>query len=1267
MMLKPLQEYLTDNDRRELANVRACAQRILERPVDLAYTDHTISHKEIIVAHLDSFLRPWLAERTATHGAELVRKEVMVLLCATYLHDIGMQMVRPDILARLPSLTDDEQREAAGLSPLNVAEEHRAFARKHHHKIGHDWIMGSQGDIPGLPRLVGIDGIRSMVARVARAHNVWLTDRASYDHYCDGVEPQSEPEGEVRLDLLAAFLRLADILDQDKRRVDMAAMQRLPVSPVSKTHWWRHHFVNACRIHDPIGHNYPLKVAFRFPKVHEQDRDWLEEALYSATVKEVEAEIGRLAKGKWLGECGITIVLPEKDECKFSIDPDAVPMPDDVREAFRNTWRRAAGEVDRTVLREAAEAETLTADAVVAALPGLSAAVEIDDYIANTRRNFDGEFRDTPYSPLELRVNNQPELRAALEQLERQLQAPQARPHPIVLIGAPGGGKTMLLHRYVWEWSGGGRADTPLPLYIQSTRFGDVTWAAAVEARLGTYENPCSEREFQLIKAEALARFEALLAQTLCEMAGLKIRHEAAMRNVLIDILARTPLAILFDGVNELPPMLYKLANSAVHAFLSRYRGHRVIVTSRTGDFRPSDFPDRVTCELAQMSETAVADYWKAASVPPAVIRQFFDRATVGMRELVRTPMAAYMAGELLKTPDQERISNQGTLFQRYVRHALRQWRGNTVSCTLSSEQAHTLLAEIAFRAFESQQVAFRPKLATDIIQVWVAALDPQDAARVNSAPEDPGAVATRLLQELLSTGFLRQVGDADASNLRFRHHTLQDYFAAVAITSRWEQLPDIVAQPVFHEAVGLLPDVVDDPAGVIERLADATSNKWGLVELLPLLFRVIGSSRAPIPQRVKLRIYAATLPLYSAAVAMLSPFAVEVLCHLFSFVDWPVLAGFLAFIADEKNARPEWERELARADALSAMNREGLPTPETLRPFFAQRIPQGLFQDYESGKAAVLAMAGERDDGAILDRAPLFLGGLASSLSISLKTKDRAASVFSQLSLNQIGQLQAVFVGEAVAFGMFASWGFEIKQIHGLLISGIYEVVLGKDDLRYHFGDREFSKHYLNRWAVLGCKLALIERLVFYSADVAQADLAAVLSCVAEFDFPYGLVLGGQGQIARAAQPHTIHPDVLAAVKQRRDNTDNPFLAAWLYELLGEAMPDDQRRRLEPAIIAAGATGYLLCAANPTWPVPEELARYILVSPKSPISAAIDDLMAGDEAAFQRALAARGLNEQAITPFLDAVGCDSRRLTAIANSSAPGDRQGVDGASPLQ
>lgn len=1250
-MHKRLVDYLNDDDLKLLEKVKDCAEKILRKPVDLAYTDHTIEHKKIVHSHLDSFLGLWLEEQQRTVSPEQLRVEVFVLLSATYLHDIGMQMLHPDILAHFPSLSGEDRREAKELSTFEVTEKHRAFARRHHHKIAYDWITGSQGDIQGLPRLEGLDGKRKMVACVAMGHNIWLTDRNPYQQFRKAIGPQLEPEGLIRLDLLAAFLRLADILDQDKRRVDMEAVKRLPLPPVSKVHWWRHHYINACRLDSNIDHAFPLRVSFRISRKHESEMEWLLPALYSATVKEIEAETSRLSR--WLGQSGIHVVIPEYQECLegFDFDPDAEPMPDDVLEAFARTWPQAEGAASRARLQVAAEEGRLTGEAVKEAYSSLAAAIEIEEYVGNVRNQLLGEFRDYPYSPLELRIDRQPGMKSALEQLEAQLQARQARPHPIVLVGDPGGGKTMLLRRYVWEWTEGKREQGILPVYIQSTRFGDPEWAADVDIRLGTQESPDSDRELlATIVVEARKRFEALLAQTLCELAGLSLEHEEAMREALLDILARASVAVFFDGINELPPTLRNLGTWAIQDFVRRYGfQHRVVVTSRTGDFRPVDFPDHLYCELQPMTVDAVRAYWAGVGVSAKAIRRFFDNPLPGILELVQSPMAAYMSGELLKLSDGEPITNQGRLFQRYVSETLKRWCVRWPDTLLSTEHTHDLLSEIAFDALDSLQVSFPPSLVIKVTNRWLEQLDDKEKAALTDYADIDVLSADRVFKELLKTGLLYEVGAKDNKSLRFRHHTLQDYFAAVAIPRRWEQLPTIVAKPVFHEAVIMVAGVVEDPAGFLDRLVHATSDEFGIISMLPLLYSVVGASTVEIPRETLSLLFSAASPLYAAALEVMSPYAVEVLSYLFAQTSWQIFARFLAFIANS----PSWSegvRESVRSDLVEVLNQDGRPTAAALHRFFGRRIPAELWQDHEAAKRAMTAILRDGDHATSLERVPLLLAGFSASLALSVGAKLRVAHALSHISPNQLGQLQAVFISEICTFGSIAHLSpWKRGDTHRLLVDSYAELLLQEEDNCYESRDLSFVQRYLDARTRMGCMVSVAERLVLRSSDIPDHEMPAVLECLRKITVPTGLVLpsrwgGGNG--------HPIRPEIAALLREHLESSNDPFLVYWLCTLLSESFSTSMQQRLTPSLIAAGAAGYsLMVAHNQHGSIPDTLKRYDTMIDDASLVTAMDQIKKGNLDSLRNVVAEFGLTSQSFSFLLDKMEKNVEQMAGFAQA----------------
>lgn len=262
--------------------------------------------------------------------------EVFILLAAVYLHDIGMQIANSKV-AELPSV--QEYFLEAGFSKqqfqLPLSEEALTLIREHHHLITADCITNSlRSDVrDSLPKL-GLESYLPIVASVCWAHGHWLTTNESYLEYEERLNPTLTQDGEVRPDLLAAFLRVGDLLDLDKRRVNIDRLRQIDLPDESTLHWLKHHYVEACRLGKRVGRGLRLEVAFRLPSEHERERDSIVATLHKLTVGALSLEQKRLTR--WLDSANVWIATPELEECAVQVDATGAlhRIPDAVLKAF---------------------------------------------------------------------------------------------------------------------------------------------------------------------------------------------------------------------------------------------------------------------------------------------------------------------------------------------------------------------------------------------------------------------------------------------------------------------------------------------------------------------------------------------------------------------------------------------------------------------------------------------------------------------------------------------------------------------------------------------------------------------------------------------------------------------------------------------------------------------------------------------------------------------------------------------------------------------
>ncbi len=157
------------------------------------FTDHGLGHAHGVQRKL-SLLIPDELEASFTPF------ELFALLCATLLHDVGMAMTR-------------------------VAHEDSASVRLDHYNRSRRFVIDNRD------ALALTEHEARLIGEICRSHGMPNLD------YLDVQSFSIEERGEVRLRLLCALLRLADILDVTKARApDIVARGRV-LAKSSRLHW----------------------------------------------------------------------------------------------------------------------------------------------------------------------------------------------------------------------------------------------------------------------------------------------------------------------------------------------------------------------------------------------------------------------------------------------------------------------------------------------------------------------------------------------------------------------------------------------------------------------------------------------------------------------------------------------------------------------------------------------------------------------------------------------------------------------------------------------------------------------------------------------------------------------------------------------------------------------------------------------------------------------------------------------------------------------
>lgn len=218
-----------------LNSIEEKVETFWETPLLQHYTNHGIDHSQRIIKALGKLLEGF--------PGLLNRYERFILLASIYLHDIGMQSPRH---ARLPEKIEYTIKEKE-----KVREVHNESSA----------LMIEESITSESELSLGLNNCKEYapyIARVSKFHR--KLDLKKLGNTSIGGE-------EVRLQLLAALLRLGDALDADYQRVNMDYLSLWEIPVESKFHWWCHHYVQSVLIQR--GH---IRIYFRFPDEYKGEK-----------------------------------------------------------------------------------------------------------------------------------------------------------------------------------------------------------------------------------------------------------------------------------------------------------------------------------------------------------------------------------------------------------------------------------------------------------------------------------------------------------------------------------------------------------------------------------------------------------------------------------------------------------------------------------------------------------------------------------------------------------------------------------------------------------------------------------------------------------------------------------------------------------------------------------------------------------------------------------------------------------------------------------
>jgi hypothetical protein len=206
------------------------------------YTDHGPSHSCRIAESIEQLL---YGVQGGFIPEPLHPEELLVLIGACYLHDIGMQFTRGVSQLANP-------RELLSFLPVSLFYD--TVVRRRHAHIVHQLICDPASE-PDVLRKLGLHNcpteLASAIAEVSLSHGIsgYLADM---------------PDTPLRLDLLGALLQLGDVLDLSRKRVNWKLMNWVYLPITSRAHWLMSTYVSSITIDSnaiiSINYEVPLEI-----------------------------------------------------------------------------------------------------------------------------------------------------------------------------------------------------------------------------------------------------------------------------------------------------------------------------------------------------------------------------------------------------------------------------------------------------------------------------------------------------------------------------------------------------------------------------------------------------------------------------------------------------------------------------------------------------------------------------------------------------------------------------------------------------------------------------------------------------------------------------------------------------------------------------------------------------------------------------------------------------------------------------------------------
>lgn len=228
-------------------NIINKSKKIHNTPFLYTFTDHGIEHSERMLRCINEFL-------TVCNKKNLLNEyECYVLVSSIYLHDIGIQESKKDVLYKFSKTVN---------LIFNDKIDIPKFVRDNHHLISSYLI---KEDFKKNKQALVFDGDQKLgeyICYVVESHGIDFSQKDDiYKNYI-------YRDKTIRVKLLSVLLCLADSFDCDIRRIDPNRFQYVELPEISRIHWIKHLYVNGIKFGKHL-----ITISYTFPDTVDSEKE----------------------------------------------------------------------------------------------------------------------------------------------------------------------------------------------------------------------------------------------------------------------------------------------------------------------------------------------------------------------------------------------------------------------------------------------------------------------------------------------------------------------------------------------------------------------------------------------------------------------------------------------------------------------------------------------------------------------------------------------------------------------------------------------------------------------------------------------------------------------------------------------------------------------------------------------------------------------------------------------------------------------------------